>query len=71
MPVPRQYRELVEINAALTAERDQLKGELSTTKANLSAAYLQLSTAKNILNGYRAWQSRLAAHEAANPPADN
>ena len=56
---------LVEINATLTSERDQLQGELGGTKTKLSDAYRELATVKNTLNGYAAWQSRLTQAEAA------
>ena len=58
---------LVAINAQVSAERDSVKRELACTKRMLSDTYLRLSTAENTLNGYRAWQARLAAHETANP----
>lgn len=62
---------LVTINAQVSAERDSVKHELACTKRMLSDTYVKLSTAENTLNGYRAWQARLAEHEAANPPADH
>jgi septal ring factor EnvC (AmiA/AmiB activator) len=61
---------LVTINAQVSAERDSVKHELACIKRVLSDTYVKLSAAENTLNGYRAWQARLSAHEAANPPGD-
>ena len=62
---------LVTINAQVSAEWDSVKHELACTKRMLSDAYLRLSTVENALVGYRSWQARLAANEAAKPPADH